>query len=314
MATGTQPRRGTYHFISRHFDFKSLAKPYGYNVHRLLIYWAHLYWTVSTAYTRQELCKDSELGMNQAILEFCEVGIFYQKKSLSFRSPKFWALEDVSFVLKRGETLGVIGNNGSGKSTLLKLISGIIAPDSGSITSYRKFTASLLALNVGFNPNLTGRESSVLSGLLLGMKKTEIESRLNAIETLSGLGDFFDQPVGNYSTGMKARLGFSTAIQINPDVFLVDEILGVGDQQFRKISYELIEEKIKSNKTVVLVSHNLDVIQNLCDRVLWIEKGKIVKVGDTKEVIDYYLSAIRQVMRDNHQDQLDNTRKNKIVC
>ncbi|PCJ17026.1 MAG: ABC transporter [Gammaproteobacteria bacterium] len=252
--------------------------------------------------------------MNQAILEFCEVGIFYQKKSLSFRSPKFWALEDVSFVLKRGETLGVIGNNGSGKSTLLKLISGIIAPDSGSITSYRKFTASLLALNVGFNPNLTGRESSVLSGLLLGMKKTEIESRLNAIETLSGLGDFFDQPVGNYSTGMKARLGFSTAIQINPDVFLVDEILGVGDQQFRKISYELIEEKIKSNKTVVLVSHNLDVIQNLCDRVLWIEKGKIVKVGDTKEVIDYYLSAIRQVMRDNHQDQLDNTRKNKIVC
>jgi len=252
--------------------------------------------------------------MNQAILQFCQVGLYYQRRSLSRRSPKFWALNDVSFILNRGETLGVIGNNGSGKSTLLKLISGIIEPDAGHINSHHPFNASLLALNVGLNPNLTGRESAILSGLLLGMERQKIESALPEIEQLAGLGQFFDQSVETYSTGMKARLGFATAIQIDPDVFLIDEILGVGDQQFRRTSYELIEDKIQSNKTVVLVSHNLEVIQKLCDRVLWIEKGKIVKIGETEEVIEYYLTAIRQVMRDNYQNQLNQDSSNSIAC
>lgn len=252
--------------------------------------------------------------MNQTILQFCQVGLFYQRRSIYRRSPKFWALNDVSFILNRGETLGIIGNNGSGKSTLLKLISGIIEPDTGHINTHHKFKASLLALNVGLNPNLSGRESAILSGLLLGMDRQEIESALPAIEQLAGLGNFFDQSVETYSTGMKARLGFATAIQIDPDVFLIDEILGVGDQQFRRTSYDLIEDKIQSNKTVVLVSHNLEVIQKLCDRVLWIEKGEIVKIGETQEVIEYYLAAIRQVMRDNYQDQLDKDKSNSIAC
>lgn len=252
--------------------------------------------------------------MNKEILQFCQVGVYYQRQHLFSTAPKFWALKDVSFILNRGDTLGVIGNNGSGKSTLLKLISGIIAPDKGHINVHQKFTASLLALNVGLNPNLTGRESATLSGLLLGMERPEIEFHLEDIAQLSGLGSFFDQPVETYSTGMKARLGFATAIKIEPDVLLIDEILGVGDQQFRRTSYDLIEDKVNSSKTVVLVSHNLDVIQKLCDRVLWIEKGEIVKLGRTDEVIEYYLKAIKQVMRDNYQAQQKSEQSKQIAC
>lgn len=218
-----------------------------------------------------------------------KVGVAYKRRAGFMRSEKFWALENVSFDVFHGETLGVIGKNGAGKSTILQLLAGISTPDRGKVI-HLDVTASLLSLQVGFIPHMTGRENAMLSGMLLGLSKNQIMELMDDILNYSGLGSSFERNVGEYSTGMRARLGFSTAIHVDPDVLLIDEVLGVGDEDFKRQSTSTMKEKIRSNKTVVIVSHNLPVIRELCDRMVWIEKGEVIAMGEPEEIISHYIA------------------------
>jgi len=225
----------------------------------------------------------------QLAISVKNIGVAYQRRAGFFRKEKFWALEDVSFDVFHGETLGVIGRNGVGKSTLLRLLAGIISPDRGQMINHG-VNASLLSLQVGFIQHLTGRENAVLGGMMLGLSKDEILKRMDEIEAYADIGIFFDQPVHGYSSGMRARVGFSVAIYADADVILLDEVLGVGDADFRKKSALTMREKIKSNKTVVLVSHDIRLISNVCDRVIWIRNGYAESVMDVDEIAESYLN------------------------
>jgi lipopolysaccharide transport system ATP-binding protein len=200
-----------------------------------------------------------------------------------------------------GETVGVIGRNAAGKTTLLKVLAGIIAPDRGSV-SRADINVSLLSLQVGFVPHLSGRENAILSGILLGLTKREAQRRLPDVIAFSELGDFIDEPISTYSAGMRARLGFSVAYYAAPDVLLIDESLAVGDTDFRAKSATAIRKIIRSNRTVVLVSHNLDTVHQLCNRVVWIEEGATVAVGDPATVIYDYERHEKQRSREAAQD------------
>ncbi len=221
------------------------------------------------------------------IMELREVGVYYWRRLGYLLQERYWAVHDVSFNLYRGETLGVIGRNGSGKSTLLKLLAGIFRPNRGELIN-RGGQAALLSLQIGFLPGLSGRENAILSGMLLGLHKRQVKERLEAIKEFSELGEFFEQPVQTYSSGMSARLGFSVAFQLDPDILLIDEVLGVGDDHFRAKSTAVMREKIRSNKTIVLVSHSEPTIRQLCDRAVWIEDGVTQAEGATDEVLREY--------------------------
>ncbi len=214
------------------------------------------------------------------------VGVFYKRNRGVFGEP-FWAIKDVSFDLYQGETLGIIGRNGVGKSTLLRLMAGIIKPSIGEFVNHG-YQASLLALHLGFIYYLTGRENAVLSGMFMGLRKKEVHAKMEAIIEFAELGDFIDQPLATYSSGMVARLAFSVAFQADPDILLIDEVLGVGDAEFSQKSATAMQEKISSNKTIVLVSHNAAVIQQLCNRVVWIEDGVSKSEGETTTVLTEY--------------------------
>jgi lipopolysaccharide transport system ATP-binding protein len=224
--------------------------------------------------------------MSDGIITMENVGVAFNAR-LRVGAPRFWALEDVSLTLKRGERLGVIGRNGAGKSTLLRTLAGIIPPDRGRI-SRAPITCQLLSLALGFMPHLSGRDNAVLSGLMLGMRRKEIVRRLPAILEFSGLGDFFEQPISSYSTGMTLRLGFSVAMQVEPDVLLIDEVLAVGDAEFQQKSGAALRDRMGEGHTVVLVSHDETQIAALCDRVLWVEHGRSVLEGGRDEVFAAY--------------------------
>ena len=205
-------------------------------------------------------------------------------------SPRFWALEDVSFELKRGQRLGIVGRNGAGKSTLLRTLAGIIEPDRGRITRAR-VTCQLLSLSVGFMQHLSGRDNAILSGLMLGLRRREIMQRLPKIREFSELGAFFEQPISSYSTGMLMRLGFSVALQVEPDILLIDEVLAVGDSDFQEKSGAALRERIHGGTTVVFVSHGDEQVRQVCDRVVWIEHGRSVMEGDVDDVLKAYHAA-----------------------
>jgi len=226
-------------------------------------------------------------GSQRLAVSVQHAGVAYRRKTGLFRKGNYWALDDISFDLFHGETLGVIGRNGVGKSTLLCLLAGILTPDKGRIINYG-VTLSLLSLQAGFMPNLTGRENAILSGMMLGLTRHSILGQMDAIYEYADIGEFFDQPVHCYSTGMRARLGFSVAIHVDPDVILLDEVLGVGDANFKEKSAASMREKIRSDKTIVLVSHSANMIRQHCDRALWIEHGLIRAIGDTNEVLEHY--------------------------
>lgn len=218
------------------------------------------------------------------------VSLSYPIKQGLLKWSKYTPLRDISFDLHRGETVGIIGRNGAGKSTLLRMIAGITEPDGGRIVNHGA-RVSLLSLGAGFMPQLTGRENAILSGMLLGMHRKDISRRMDAIIDFSGIGDFIDQPLHTYSAGMRARLGFSTAIQVNPDVLLIDEVLGVGDEEFRIKSTREIKRLIRSEKTVVLVSHQIPVVKELCDKVVWIDEGVVKHAGGTEDTLAQYAGA-----------------------
>ena len=218
------------------------------------------------------------------------------KETLLARRSKyseFWALKAVSFDVRPGEMLGIIGPNGSGKSTLLKCIAKIISPNVGSI-EVKGSLSSLLELGTGFHPELSGRENIYLSGSILGLRRSEIDRKLDDIIGFSGLGEFIDTPLKNYSSGMTARLAFSVAISINPDVLLLDEVLAVGDEEFQLKCFDYISGLRRAGKTIVFVSHSLPSVRRLCSKVIWLEKGVVRAYGDTDAVVGLYQSHVRR--------------------
>ena len=207
------------------------------------------------------------------------------------KREEFMALDDVSFTLNKGDRLGLIGLNGAGKSTLLKIIAGVMKPTSGNISVSGKI-APLLELGAGFDPNYTGRENIYLNGAILGYSKEFIESRYDEIAEFSELGHFLEIPIKNYSSGMRSKLGFSIATIVEPDILILDEVLSVGDAKFRKKSGDKIKSLFDSGVTVLLVSHSINQIRDLCNKVIWLEKGKIIMSGDADEVCDAYLKSV----------------------
>jgi lipopolysaccharide transport system ATP-binding protein len=210
-------------------------------------------------------------------------------RSDALTEREFWALQDVSFDVKRGEAFGIIGSNGAGKSTMLKLLSQIMRPTRGTLEVEGRLSA-LIEVSAGFHPDLTGRENIFLNGTILGMTRAEIKQRFDAIVAFSGLEEFLDTPVKRYSSGMFARLGFSVAAHVEPDVLIVDEVLSVGDYLFQQKCFERMNEVMSSGATVVFVSHNLRAVSTLCARGLLLERGRVVEIGPSNEVIRAYLS------------------------
>lgn len=210
--------------------------------------------------------------------------------SATLGRSEFWALEGVTFALRRGEVLGVVGMNGSGKSTLLQVIAGVFPPDAGALTTFGR-DATLLTLGTGFDHELTGRENIYLGAAYLGFSRSKIESEIDAIINFSELGHFIEAPVVTYSTGMRARLGFSVAVHLEPQILLLDEILGVGDAGFQRKSQEKLEELIDRAEAMVLVSHSEAFIGRMATRVLWLDGGRVRRYGETDEVLEEYLKA-----------------------
>jgi ABC-2 type transport system ATP-binding protein len=200
---------------------------------------------------------------------------------------EFWALKDVSLEVPHGATVGVIGSNGSGKTTLLKCLTGIYTPERGSVTINGN-VAALLELGAGFHAELSGTENIYLNGSILGMSKKEIDAKFDSIVEFAGLEQFIDTPVKNFSSGMVVRLGFSIATHVEPEVLLIDEILAVGDQAFQRKSTEKIEQFRREGRTILVVSHSLGLVQQLCNTVVWLEKGRVKMVGDANDVIASY--------------------------
>ena len=207
------------------------------------------------------------------------------------RHDDFWALENVTFDVAEGSTHALVGSNGSGKSTLLKCLAKIYWPTSGTI-EYRGRMASLLEVGSGFHLELSGRENIYLNGSILGMSKKEIDARFDSIVDFSGIEKFLDQPVKNYSSGMYVRLGFSIAIHVDPDILVVDEVLSVGDSEFQKKSFEKFLEFKKLGKTIILVTHTMQVVRDICDTATWINHGSHVITGDANTVVDQYEASI----------------------
>jgi lipopolysaccharide transport system ATP-binding protein len=201
------------------------------------------------------------------------------------------ALKDVSFVIDRGEAFAIIGRNGSGKSTLLKIISGILKPTSGIVRVNGRI-AALIELGAGFHPEITGRENIVINGIMLGLSRREIEKRFDAIVEFSGIGEFIDQPVKTYSSGMYVRLGFAVAVHVDPEILLIDEVLAVGDEEFSQKCIAKIQEMKYRGVTLLFVTHQLDQARNLCDRALWLDHGAAAAIGDPARVVDDYLQAV----------------------
>lgn len=217
-------------------------------------------------------------------------------KSMVMRGKKsvhedFWALKDVSFEVPQGTTFGLIGKNGSGKSTLLKCLAKILWPEEGSITARGK-QASLLEVGSGFHPELSGRENVFLNGSILGMSRKEVTRKFDEIVSFSGVGHFIDQPVKNYSSGMYVRLGFSVAVAVTPDVLVVDEVLAVGDATFQKRCRTKFKEMKEEGRTVILVSHSMSTVKDMCDDVAWLNEGELKMIGKTNDVVKAYNETV----------------------
>ena len=224
---------------------------------------------------------EKDFSMKQAF-----VNLFTKKKKKK-KNEDFWALKDVSFNIGKGEVVGLIGSNGAGKSTLLKVVSGVMKPTKGKV-KVKGVISPMIELGAGFDGNLTARENIYLNGAILGYSKEFLDDKFNEIVEFSELKDFLDVPVKNFSSGMTAKLAFSIATIVNPEILIVDEILSVGDIKFQEKSKRKMMEMIKGGTTVLYVSHSLESIKDLCTKVVWLEHGKVVKMGDTNKICDAY--------------------------
>lgn len=231
---------------------------------------------------------EKNFSMKQAMINF-----FSFSKKNKKKKEEFWALKNISFEVKKGEVIGLIGSNGAGKSTLLKVVSGVMKPTKGKVI-VNGVISPMIELGAGFDPELTARENIFLNGAILGYSKKFIEDRFEEIVEFSELRDFLDVPVRNFSSGMTAKLAFSIATIVDPEILIVDEILSVGDIKFQEKSKNKMLEMIKGGTTVLYVSHSLQSIKELCDKVIWIEHGNMIKMGKTEEICDeYYKSQMK---------------------
>jgi len=203
------------------------------------------------------------------------------------------AIDDVTFRVEQGQTFGVIGENGSGKSTLLKLVAGIAKPSQGRVTTQGKVSA-LIELGAGFHPEISGRENIYINGIMLGLTKKDITAKFDEIVAFAELEDFIDAPVKTYSSGMYMRLGFAIAINVNPDILLIDEVLAVGDAAFVPKCLDRIDDFRRRQKTILFVSHDLTTVEKVCDRVAWLKNGRLLTIGDPKRIVDAYLQDVAE--------------------
>ena len=232
--------------------------------------------------------------------------------SEKLHQEEFWAVHNVSFQVKRGEVLGIIGPNGAGKSTILKLLSRIMKPTKGEFKINGRLSA-LIEVTAGFHPDFTGRENIYFNGAVLGMTKKEIDSKFEDIVDFSGIREFIDTPVKRYSSGMSARLGFSVAAHVNPDVLLVDEVLAVGDMTFQSKCTQKMRELLKSGVTIIFISHNVPLVQSLCDRLILLDHGTIIKEGLPDEVVPHYENSVSKRREEELKQILENHSENETV-
>lgn len=232
-------------------------------------------------------------GAAEPMLTLCDVSYSYRARRDNFEHGEHRVLDGVSLCVKRGDKLGVIGRNGAGKSNLLRLMAGILAPQRGEVHRQPGVRCSLLSIGLGFREHLSGRDNAVLAAMLQGMPRREAQARLHEIQSFSELGVSFDEPVRTYSAGMRARLGFTTALLTEVDILLIDEVLGVGDVAFRKKAVQALRQKISGEITVVMVSHAEGQVANLCTRAVWLEDGRMLADGAVAQVQEAYKAALQ---------------------
>ena len=232
--------------------------------------------------------------MTESLISLCEAAICYRRSQGFFKGARsdFWALKSVSLEINQGETIGVLGRNGAGKSTLMRVLAGIILPDRGTMESRKGLRITLLSIGVGSHSTLSGRQNAILNGMMLGASKKQMVQSLERIKEFSELGDFFEEPIYTYSSGMHARLGFATAMEVDPDIMLIDEMLSVGDGHFQKKSGDALMARLNSGKTGVVISHDVSTITRLCSRAVWIEDGVVQASGETADVARQYAQGL----------------------
>lgn len=228
------------------------------------------------------------------LLELDNVSLNYRSGKGGFDQGVHHVLDGVSFKLYENETLGIIGRNGVGKTTMLRLMAGILAPTSGEVRMMPGKTSSLLSIGLGFKRELSGRDNAMLAAMLQGSTKKQALLFLGEIKEFSELGDSFEEPVKTYSSGMRSRLGFTTALMTHVDILLIDEVLSVGDAQFKRKAEEAMKERVSGDQTVVFVSHSDSQVQDLCSRTIWIDKATIASEGETEKVLLDYKNSIRK--------------------
>lgn len=265
---------------------------------------------IKVDHVSKKYCKSLKSSMLYGMSDIVRNSLGLGSHSERLRNGEFWAVDDISFELKKGETLGIIGSNGSGKTTLLKMLNGIFWPDRGKITIKGK-VGGLIEVGAGFHPLLTGRENIYLNGAILGLDKKEIDKKFNDIVAFADIGDFLDSPVKTYSSGMYVRLGFAVAVHCEPDILLVDEVLAVGDGAFRNKCFQRLNEiKREKNVAIVFVSHELFTVEKFCDNCILINHGIIKSMGETKKVIQDYQYIITQSI----QKGIVNVTSDSIYC
>lgn len=241
----------------------------------------------------KKFCRELKRSLRYGVYDLVKELIGQRHDGFKLRKKEFWAIKEVDFKLKRGEVLGLIGPNGAGKTTLLRMLNGLIKPDAGQIT-VRGRVGALIQLGAGFNPLLTGLENIYINAAILGIPKKEIDRKLDSIIEFADLGEFIEAPVQSYSSGMVVRLGFSVAINLRPDIMLVDEVLAVGDIAFRNKCLDAIQTIRGSGVAFVFVSHNLEQVDRLCDKAIFLKNGRLVSIGPTADVIsDYVLDSAK---------------------
>lgn len=248
---------------------------------------------ISVKQVSKKFCRNLKRSMIYGIHDLSRSFWGMPGNSTQLRKHEFWALEDISFDLKRGETLGIIGENGSGKTTLLRVLTGIFPPDKGEIVIKGKVGA-LVAVGAGFHPHMTGRENIYLNGVILGMTRKEIDAKFEDIANFAEIGDFLDAPVSTYSSGMRVRLGFAIAIHANMEILLIDEILSVGDLSFQNKALRKMGEFRQQAAASIFISHSLDHIRNICNRVIILNKGEKIFDGETSTGIVHYQELTRE--------------------
>ena len=251
----------------------------------------------------KKFCRNLKRSMLYGLKDLCYNALGKKGCYTQLRKDEFWAIRNVSFSVNQGEFFGIIGSNGAGKSTLLRMISGVFPIDEGQIIS-RGRVGALIALGAGFHPHLSGKENIYLNGAILGMSHEYVKENFKSIIDFAEIGDFIHAPISTYSSGMRVRLGFSVAVHMQPDILLVDEVLSVGDSSFRERSYKHMLDYKKRGGSVIFISHNSQAVESICDRVMWLDQGKIQMIGNPADTVRSYEGHMQEVSLQSKKSSL----------